>query len=604
MRNIHAALAGALLLALSGCGGGGGSQPDAGPTPVPSARLVFSALADDAGRAPSGVVRTRRVEVRNHGELAARGVVIAVTPDAQVLQLPLGCESTGCTTRSDGGVDLAELAPDAAVVLTQRLRIKPGYRGAVRNDWSATASGPVGVWTQELRAYVADLAVTVGEHDADLVHDVTLTNQGPDDAADVQWDLLPTPGQSLRIVSCTAAAGATCPATLADAMKLQRVATGGVLKLRVQAAAGGVATRVEAAGDPDPSNDAATRSQGRVEHLAMTDLEGRTYRLSNDVGSSLRVTAAGLDYRSAYAVDVHGQGLLGAPGSVNPPWSRGALHLFNPVLILGLDIGGVRKPYLAPRDLVTRLAELEGVSFNVLGSRADASGQPTDAYIGSARFQDGALQLCLPDVPTPFARCPASRLTRFEAAVVGTEIELVARDRVMRLRAARSGNGPILISSMRDATTGTSHFWIGLPDDSTYPFRSGSAGGLQDATFESATGQSTAMLATLDYANDLTPAMTTTPRNSPYAMLWVIQGGSLGVCKLTAQFSGTTQRRLYLGQLRGDWVSGIDAQQQFIEDRPCFAGTVHHAQTMTFAAFVGTRDGGLMGRWMFTGATP
>lgn len=604
MRNIHAALAGALLLALGGCGGGGGSPPNAGPTPVPSARLAFSALADDTGRAPSGVVHTRRIEVRNNGELAARGVVIAVTPDAQVLQLPLRCESSGCTPRSDGGVDLAELAPGAAVVLTQRLRIKPGYRGAVRNDWSATASGPVGVWTQDLRAYAADLAVAVGEPDADLVQDVTLSNQGPDDASDVAWTLLPSPDQALRVTGCTASGGAVCPGTLADAMTLPRVPAGGSLRLRVQAPAGGVATRVEAAGDADPSNDEASRGQARVEHLAMTDLEGRPYRLSVAVAGQLRATAPGVDYRAPFSVDVTGPGLLGAPDSVNPPWGRGTLNFGSPVLLLGLDIGGIRKPYLAPRDPVTRLSELEGMSFNVLGSRADANGKPTDAYVGSARFQDGALQLCLPDLPTPFAQCPADRLSRFEAAMVGTDIELVARDRVMRLRAARSAQGPILMSSMRDPTTGESHFWIGLPNDSRYPFGAGSAGGLQEATFETATGLSTAMLATLGHDNDLTPTLNTSPRNAPYAMTRVIQGGKLGLCKLTAQFSSTPQPRLYQGQLRGDWVSGIDAQDQFIQDRPCFAGAVHHAQTMTFAAFVGTRDGGLMGRWMFIGATP
>lgn len=604
MRKMQAALAGALLLALGGCGGSGGSQPNAGPTPVPSARLAFSALADDAGRAPSGVVHTRRVEVRNNGELAARGVVIAVTPDAQVLQLPLSCESGGCTPRGDGGLDLAELAPGAAVVLTQRLRIKPGYRGAVRNDWSATASGPVGVWTQDLRAYAADLAVTVGEPDADLVHDVTLTNQGPDDASDVAWTLLSAPGRTLRITGCAATGGATCPGTLADAMTLPRVPASGSLRLRVRSEAGDIGAHVASAGDPDPGNDQASRGPARTEHLAMTDLEGRTYRLSLGLEGQLRVTGPGVDYLSRYTIDVTGQGFLGAPDSVTPSWGRGTLNFGGPVRILGLDVGGIRKPHLASRDPVTRLSELEGMSFNVLGSRADANGKPTDAYVGSARFQDGALLLCLPDLPTPFAQCPADRLSRFEAAMVGTDIELMARDRVMRLRAARSAHGPILMSSMRDATTGASHFWIGLPNDSRYPFGAGSAGGVHESTFESANGLSTAMLATLDHGNDLTPTLNTNPRNSPYAMMRVMLGGQLGLCKLTAQFSSTAQPRLYQGQLRGDWVSGIDAQDQFIQDRPCFAGAVHHAQTMTFAAFVGTRDGGLMGRWMFIGATP
>lgn len=599
MRKMQAALAGALLLALGGCGGSGGNQPNAGPMPVPSARLAFSALADDAGRAPSGVVHTRRVEVRNNGEVTARGVVIAVTADAQVLQLPLSCESGGCTPRSDGGLDLAELAPGAAVVLTQRLRIKPGYRGAVRNDWSATASGPVGVWAQDLRAYAADLAVTLGEPDADFVHDVTLSNQGPDDASDVAWTLLSAPGRTLRITGCTATGGATCPGTLADAMTLPRVPASGSLRLRVRSEAGDIGAHVASAGDPDPGNDQASRGPARTEHLAMIDLEGRTYRLSLGLEGQLRATGPGVDYLSRYTIDVTGQGFLGAPDSVTPSWGRGTLNLGGPVRILGLDVGGVRKPYLAPRQPIRQLSELEGFTFNVLGSRADAAGRPGSAYVGSARFKDGALQLCLPDAPLPFEQCPASRLTRFEAGLVGSEVELVSKDRVLRARAASAADGPILISSMRDASTGASEFWIALPNGSGYPFTTYDTL-LHESTFESASGQSAATVARLSTRPDVA-GVTASLQGLTNLLLVVTQTRTLGVCGLTAQLGTSAQPGLFQGPLQGDWLPGAIQDGQFVKERLCFAGPVHHAQTTRFGAFVGAAGGSLMGRWMFVG---
>lgn len=603
MRRIGIALACVVGGALSGCGGSGGAST---PAPLPTARLQITAAADDASRAPSGVVHAQRIEVRNTGDASARAVVVSVaSPDAQVLQLPLGCESAGCAPRSDGGVDIAEIPAGASVVLRQPLRVKPGYRGAVRNDWQFSATGLSGVWRQDLTAYVADLAVTVGAPDEAFVHEVTLTNQGPDDAIDATWELLSASPQTLQLASCTATGGAVCPATLGETMKLPRVPAGGSLRLRVKADAAdprlrGVVARIAAAGDPDPGNDSARSGQASTEHLFMTDLEGRDYRLSIGSTAPLRVMAPGLDYRVEVSVDVTGQGVLGAPGSVTPAWGRGTISFWSPVMLLGLDIGGVRKPYLAPRQLVTQLQELDGFTFNVLGSRADATGRPTGAYVGSARFQAGVLQLCLPDAPLPFEQCPAARLSRFEAALVGSEVELVAKDKVMRLRAARTPDGPILISSTRNAATGASEFWIALPSGSGHPFRTFESL-LHEATFESASGVSTPTLASIDTSSDVTRVSASLSPGLPNFVFLAANTGTLGVCGLTAQLNASTQPRLFQGVLQGDWLPGAYQDGQFVKERPCFSGAVHHAQTTHFGAFVGAGGGSLMGRWMFVG---
>lgn len=605
MRRVAAGLACVVAIGVSGCGGGGGANVDT-PKPAPAPQVSIGAAADDSSRAPSGVVHAHRVEVRNTGNASARSVVISVSPDAQALQLPLSCESAGCVQRSDGGVEISEIAAGSVVVLRQSLRIKPGYRGAVRNDWQATITGSSATWRQELTAYVADVAVTVGNPTGTAQtrsYEVALHNHGPDEAAAVSWDLLTLPGQVWRIAGCTASAGATCPATLGEAMKLPRLPAGSTVTLQVQveepadSRLNGIVSRADAFGDPDPNNNQAESERPAATHLAMTDLEGRHYRLSYGVTAPLRATNADIDYRVPYAVDVTGTGFLGESGSIDPPWSRGLMNFLGPVMVLGLDIGGMRRPHIAPRKLVTQLTELEGFGFNVLGSRADASGKPLNAYIGSARFKEGVLQLCVPDTPTPFDQCPAARLNRFEAAMVGDEVELVSRDKAVRLRAARSADGPILISSTRDVVTGASEFWIGVPEASRSSFRSST---LSEATFESMSGQSTAVLAGIDRDGNNHPRVQASGTVLPNTVLLRLSStGMLGICGLEAQLSATAQPGLFQGELHADWLPGGLADGQFVKGRPCFAGQGHHAQTVDFAVFLGAQGGELMGRWMF-----
>ena len=186
--------------------------------------------------------------------------------------------------------------------------------------------------------------------------------------------------------------------------------------------------------------------------------------------------------------------------------------------------------------------------------------------------------------------------------MVGSEIELVSKDKVMRLSAARSADGPVLISSTRDPSTGASAFWVALPNGSRGPFGSGDLA-MHEATFESLSGQSMTVMGEV-YADAVgTPRISATPRGLPDIVLQVLSTGSpLGVCGLTAQFDASSQPGLFQGTLQGDWLPGTYKDGQFIKERTCFAGPVYHAQTMDLAVFVGARGGDLMGRWMFIGS--
>jgi hypothetical protein len=186
--------------------------------------------------------------------------------------------------------------------------------------------------------------------------------------------------------------------------------------------------------------------------------------------------------------------------------------------------------------------------------------------------------------------------------MVGSEIELVSKDKMMRLSAARSADGPVLISSARDPSTGASAFWVALPNGARGPFGSGELA-MHEATFEGLSGQSMAVMGEV-YADAAgTPRISATPRGLPNIVLQVLStGGALGVCGLTAQLGASSQPGLFQGTLHGDWLPGTYQDGQFIKERPCFAGPVHHAQTMGLAVFLGARSGDLMGRWMFVGS--
>jgi hypothetical protein len=350
-------------------------------------------------------------------------------------------------------------------------------------------------------------------------------------------------------------------------------------------------------GNAGSGSDGDSTGLDEASSYFMTDLQGRQYRVAYGRTGPLRATAAGIDYSADFTVDVTIQGYLGASGSVNPAWGRGTLGFQGPIWVWGLDIAGVRKPYVVATNLVTQLSELEGVSFRVLGSRTDADGQALDAYAGSARFQGGVLQLCLPDTPTPFDRCPGERLTSFNATISGSEIQLVSSAvGTLRLRAAHSSDGPILIASSRNALTGGGEFWIGLPDVKSTSFGDAL---LSESTFESANGQSTAVIAGVGNDSNGNPRLNPSDASIPHAAFQQLATtGTLGICGLTASLVATAQPGMFEGTLSGDWLPGAMANGQWVQTRNCFAGPILHARTSGVAVSLGARGGALMGRWV------
>jgi hypothetical protein len=556
---------------------------------------------------PAGSVQTQAVEVRNRGGVA-RGVVISVASDAKVVQAPLTCNpANACTVRDDGAVVIAELGSGSSVSLTQTLRIRAGHRGAVSNSWSATdAAGASATWRQNLTAYAPDLAVTVeapttvtvgGE--AASLYVVTLTNEGPDEARDVVWELAASPGMTWLASRCSASGGATCPSALSDRLSLPQLPQQSSLKVEltlrpIDERQDFLVSRAEAPGDTDPANNRASHSRyalrGTLGHMTATDLQGRAFRAT--LGGHARFVGDGWTRELQTPVDVTGVQYLMPAGNMPNGWEQGHLSGTGGLVVGRATLDGRHTLFIAVRDPVTALSEFEGFRFNILGSRADASGKALDAFVWSGRYNAGSFEICTSAEPVTWASCPAERLQRYEAALNGEELELVStRHGVMRWRAARGAGGPVLVSSTRDAATGESRFMVGTPaqgggySSNAYPY----SAALADMTFDSATGIASAALASFETSAGA--GITLKPSNDmPNSyLLFLSQSDEEGLCLLSAPLAPTAQAGVFAGSLQAATRKG----------RGCFAGSVSHVQTSQFAALLGNKGDALMGRWAF-----
>ncbi|MDC6168502.1 hypothetical protein [Paucibacter sp. XJ19-41] len=600
------------------CGGGGGGGGEAGPKPA--ARLeIGSATSEAVTLVPSGAVQTQWLTLRNSGTAAARQVLLAVEAGSHVLHLPLSCEGapSPCAVRPDGSLEIAELAPGASLRVQQRLRIAPGFSGRVSNNWSmrATADTGGGSWRQELQAYAADLSVAVKapvvsvEAGAEVLsYELTLSNDGPEEARNIEWQQMAASGMSWLGASCSASAGAQCPTQVGERIKLERLPKGARLTLVARyrprqidrEETNFLSSEVFAPGEMSPANNRAEHRQANVNseegRYVVFGLDGEQYRLAYSFwgARSLRFTNDRIDRRVNIMVDVTGHLWLRERDEVGVnPTQAGSLFPGSGLLAGALDLGTGRRPFLGGRHFVSQMAELEGRVYNLLGSKADKQGQPLDAFAWTAQFRNGAMEVCASAVPTAVAQCPEALLRRWDVAIVGEELELVDRGgEVRRLHSALTPSGPVLILSQRNAADGSSEFWLGMPaveesDDTDYG--SGLAFAAE-TTFGNASG-----LAVPDFpefrsvgapeANVIEAGSAVDLPNSYF--LFIHKYGDW--CRLhDGQFKRTS-----VPALRAGTVAAAN------QGASCWGGPSYHIRTKELRVLLGSKDGALMGRWFF-----
>lgn len=622
---IQALLMGVIFAAFSGCGGDemvAGSALELGPASAGDATIT------------SGSLQQRVLVLHNGASTTARNLRVNAALDAHVLQLPLSCApgtTAVCQVSADGTLQIDQLPAGASLNLRQQLRIKAGYSGPVSNAWTVSSDdAAVAVqWQQAMQSTVADVGVTLQSVTVTgagatrkLSYAISITNAGPDMAQNVAWTQTPSADMPLQGVRCSASGGAACPASLSGSITIAQMPKGGRVDLVVDY--GGYSdpnyvgseflfSEVRTAGDPVSDNDRLMARQANASPLFdlngvydLIDYDGHAGRVSYSflgTDHDLQFTIGTQSWAAGLGLDVTGFWLIRAAAAAPPHWYGGGTLQFTgrtldhpQGLVTGsFDFGRGLQPFLVAHDWVTDLAELEGLSYTVLGSRTDATGQTLDAYAWTGRFSGGALLLCESDAPMPVGTCPAAQLHRYDAAVVGTQLELMSSTEVLHLRAVRSGPGPVLLRSERAADDSSATVWIGMPQVSAVsafnppnPFS-----GMPPASFYSSNGLALPTVFGLGFDN---AGQLQLGGGGLSNGLWLGSQayGTSGapLCQISGSLLSTGVVGLSNGTIVG--MPGLASSGA----APCYQGPVYLATTSEAAVMLGAKGGALSGRWL------
>ena len=620
-----------VVVALAGCGGSGDSSTpgrlEIGPSDSTTTDTTIA----------GGSLQQRTLTLRNGTGATARDLRVRVTLDANVLQLPLSCATTTssvCRIGADGALEIDQLAAGESLVLSQQLRIKPGFSGSVSNTWSVSSASNAALsaqWSQTLKSRVADVSVALQSNTVTgdgptraLSYVVTLSNAGPDEARDVVWTQ--TPGIDMPWIgaTCSASGGAVCPAQLGEAIKIAHLPKGGSVSLVLNYGGRVGATtwlntellfsEVRAAGDPNAGNDRLLVRQADAPGRAgmdgvydLLDYEAHAWRMTvnfqPDSYRELRFKNADREFLAGTPIDNTGfVSIAVGPGLPEHWYGDQMLQLYNmrghsQSLIAGsFDFGHGLQPFLVAREWVTDLAELDGHNYTVMGSRMDSAGKAIDAFARAARFTGGALLLCESAAPLALDACPANQIRRYEAAVVGSELELMSSTEVLRMRAVRTSDGPVLVRSERAVGDGGAAFWVGMPQISNSSALDSSGGGLAPGTFASESGVASPVRFgyELDY-QDSDHVRFRGAGGLPSSYLLYLSGVPSEVQPLS-YLEGDARPTSVTGLYQGDIAGRV-----YLDPGPArYQGPIYFIRTSEVSILLGRKDGPLSGRWLIT----
>jgi hypothetical protein len=483
------------LLAMLATGCGGGSSPDE------SDRPQLSLAVPSAAELPSGTPTDAVLQLRNPGQQTLKGLSLQLRSDPGLVVHQLRCETalpSACGDFDGRQIALPELPAGSSVALKMRVASAPGQRGELSNRWTLVGApgGEVGL-VQTLRSQLADVAVQLAEPqiqtggDAGDQHSyaLSLSNAGPDEARDVELQLLASADLSLLGVDCVASGGANCAPNWTDRTRIARLPAGGLLRLnlRYRRAPGGgesgtsrhgVSLYVQAIANGD-----AQLANNRAEHsmtgtAAYSDSGGRFTAVSGrgrefDViwnatlpwSNSWRALGVGLDVITGTPMDAAGATSLAS----SHPLPEGAPYWAFAGNALGLmagayELGHGPEFFFGARQLYSRWADLAGQRFVVLASESSLGGEPADAAAMWAEVRADGLSVCTDATQLDAqGNCPAGLIERFAVYPQFESFRLVSARREISVRIAATVRGPVLFSSGRDAAEARTRFWIGLP---------------------------------------------------------------------------------------------------------------------------------------------
>jgi uncharacterized repeat protein (TIGR01451 family) len=333
----------------------------------------------------------------------------------------------------------------------------------------------------------ADLAVTSSSPDEVYAGDtvtftVAVTNEGPAAASNVALTFQLEGGPAIGGMTCTAAGGATCPATLGESMSVASLPAGGGLVFLISVpgsadfigAVTGTMT-ASAAADTDLTNNTGASTTIAMDlrngDYTVYASNGRPYTLSLDFNAmTYQMVGAQLNVAGTLSPDADGIGyIFGSTGT-----GTARFRMATDLVVGGFEFllsdsdhvydEGVR-PFVASRRFRTDIAALAGTSFNLMGLNLRRN-DIIESVVQPSTIGASVLQVCKAPVPVRVDQCPTDLLASYALTVVGSDIrgfDNVSQD-VIRFRLAQSGVSTILLRAEEAADNTGRHFRVGLPE--------------------------------------------------------------------------------------------------------------------------------------------
>ncbi len=453
--------------------------------------VVYSADVGVTANGPAaavagGATADFSVVVTNAGPDAARDVNVSTALGTGLTVGSVSCvagNGATCPSVLGGSFSIPSLPAGGVLTLSMPATVVAGTNGTVSLGAAASAAGdPLlanNSATAQATAYSANVGVSnttsanVGSGGT-AFFTVTVANSGPGTAQNMTINTTVSAGYSLGTISCAAAGGATCPASLGGSFVVPSLPIGGSLTLTVPVAVPATATgslsatvAVASAGDPVGGNNsvsattnvvAADARNGRYYAYTTT---GQLYALTLDFNALTYVmTGNGLNTVGAFTANTGG----------NYTIAGNARFRVEPDLVVGgFDFGSGVRPFVAARRFVADLTQLDGQEFNIFGVNTPVSSGSADSRVFSARWSGGnTLTICVDNVIYAFSQCPAASRWTYAVTASGADSEFtgvdVAHNDTIVFRVAQSGADAIYIRVGTTTDNATRQFRIGVPN--------------------------------------------------------------------------------------------------------------------------------------------
>ena len=458
---------------------------------IVAADLVVTGAAPD-GPLLGGTTSAFTMTVTNSGPAVSENISIANTLSAGITAAgPVVCSATAgavCPMQLGGTVAVPSLPVNGALTFTIPFTVDVGMSGQVsdtmvvsstsdpRGNRSATAA--VGTGSSFLVVTeTTDTEVNAGDN---AVFTAVVTNTGSAVAQDVQINYVLTGSAgTVATVTCTAAAGVSCPPALGPTMTLPVLNPGRSLTFQFT-----VAVPTSARGQITNTVSVSALGNGNT---AGYQASASTLSVNPDNGTYTLFAANGLKYRmdinfdsgsytiSGVGPDLHANFTADPVGGGFTVSGTQRFRVATNFIVGGQDFGGGVIPYAAARVFGTNVQQLAGVFgglYDLFTYKIPVGGPPVTT-VGTARVSGNVLSICQSAtqvaIPQNCSNLPAGSLQSYVLTVDGKVYQGTNTVTGQALRSpfqlAVIGATAALLSAEIEPD-GSQQMMIGLPDAS------------------------------------------------------------------------------------------------------------------------------------------